>query len=151
MRNVTRESASFLSVDHPLLDRFAVETPVGAYPKCGQLLFPEQAIDCGLMHAQVSRQLAHGEHSRLDIGLGLRMCHVIPSFLPNVVSTNLDEKASRSIRMTLPSRRRSTLRGLADKDRRRYWRPRALGARSSLVRRVAGICFARKRRSIEYR
>ena len=34
------KSASFLFVDHPSLDRFAVETPVGAYPECGQLVLP---------------------------------------------------------------------------------------------------------------
>src|SRR5260370_33433596 len=58
------------------------------------------------------------------------MRHVILSFLPNVVSTNLDEKASRLNRVTLSSRRHSTLRRLADKDRRRYWRRRALGVPS---------------------
>jgi hypothetical protein len=82
--------ASFLFVDHPPLDRFAVETPVCSDPKCGQLAFPEQAIDRGLVHAQVPRQLAHREHARSHIGFGLGLYHVILTFsaLLNVVSTN---------------------------------------------------------------
>jgi len=49
VRSRARKSASFLFVGRPSLDLFAVETPVCAYPKCGQLLLPEEAIDRGLM------------------------------------------------------------------------------------------------------
>jgi hypothetical protein len=75
------KSASFLFVGHPSLDLLTLETPVCAYPKCGQLLFPEQPIDRGLMDPQVCRQFAYGQHARSGSGFGLSWHRRRPSFL----------------------------------------------------------------------